>query len=188
MVLSLWSALVLAASPAAGDTPGDVSEPGETPRLALVLAGLLEHWSLGPAVSVAASAGPDGMCPAFSVGLVSDMFDPDEGHFPRGIDSHLGLSLGARAGRGWEVEVRGTAAGSPVALGPVTVGVSSAVVGAFDGPFAVSFRAGPELAAHFRLGGTRHVLQPFLRYEWALWSRDRFGDLGAAGLLFLWGD
>ena len=183
MVLPLWSALWLATTPV--EVPAPPGEP--VPSLGEIFANLFESWSFGPSVAVGASLGGDGVRPSFSAGFVSDVFEPDDRRWPRAIDSHLGLSLGARAGKGWEVEVRGSAAGRPLALGPVTLGVGSAVVGSFDGPFAVSLRAGPELAAHFRLGRTLHVLQPFLRYEWALWSRDRFDDRGTVGLLFLWG-
>jgi len=182
MGVPLWSVLVLAVSPAR-------AEPSPAPAaLTDFVANLLEHWSFGPAASAGLSAGADGLRPAFSVGLVTDLFFPRPFTGLRGVESHLALVLGARAGRGWEVELRGAAAGRPVAWGPFTLGVSSAVVGSFDGPFAVSLRVGPELSGHFRVGDTLHVLQPFARCEWALWSRDRFADVGTVGLQFVYAD
>jgi hypothetical protein len=184
MVVPLWSVLVLAASPA----PPPVAPPSAVPSLGEMLSGLMEHWSFGVAASAGLSAGRDGGGPAFSVGLVSDVFAPRPARGLRGLESHLGLALGGRAARGWEWELRGTAAGQPVAWGPFTLGVAASVVVRFDGPWAVSARLGPELAGHFRVGDTLHVLQPFARCEWSLGSRDRFPDVGTVGLQVLWSD
>jgi hypothetical protein len=168
MLVPLLASL-LATAPAA-------RPPGE------VLASLFAGWSMGYTASVGAAADRSGLHPVASLGLASTWFEGAD------VESHLAASLAAWMGPSPELELRLSAGGWPVALGPCTLGVVSSGALRFEDGARGTLRMGPEFSAHFRLGTTRHVLQPFARYEWALLDRGRFADRATVGLQFLLAD
>lgn len=161
---------VLAAAPASNGPVEDL------------FASLFEGWSAGYTASLGVAAGREGIHPVASLGLASTMFDGSA------VESHLGAALSAWIAPRPELELRLSVAGRPVALGPCSLGVSSSGAVRFQDAVRGTLRAGPELSAHVRLGDTRHVLQPFARYEWALLDRGRFEDRATVGLQFLLAD
>ncbi|MEN9800183.1 MAG: hypothetical protein RL653_3880 [Pseudomonadota bacterium] len=146
------------------------------------LASLFDGWSMGYTASLGVAAGREGVHPVASAGLASTVFDGPS------VESHLAAALSAWIAPGPELELRLAVGGRPVAWGPCSLGVISSGALRWTDGIHGTLRAGPELSAHFRLGATRHVLQPFLRYEWALLDRARFEDRATAGLQFLLAD
>ena len=169
MVVPLLS-LLLAAAP---------STPQAEPSLAGILASLLDGWSIGYTASAGGTAGRTGFHPAVSLGVASTVFDG------AAVDGHLAAELGGQISAAPELELRLKVGGRPVALGPCTLGVVSSGALRWTDGWAGTARVGPELSAHFRVGGTHHVLMPFLRYEWALLERARFEDRATLGVQFL---